>query len=272
MPRNFSTAFRLFGLMSLVPFLTASKTPDHDLPGVENDHPIGVIELRNYIMKPGRRDTFINLFERNFVESQDTLNGHILGRYRVGGQADHFCWIRGFENMGARSKFLPTFYHGPVWKQYHNTANSMLANNDNVYLLKPMDCHGDSLVSARSVSSRILKPKKGITVVQFYIANSKLPHLLKLFSRGYLDQMQKSGFADFSLWKSEMQQNDFPQLPVFQDKNLLVIISFFSNEREHLAAVQKLESGLTPDQHADFDDTVTLKNTWILYPTANSLK
>jgi len=83
--------------------------------------------------------------------------------------------------------------------------------------------------------------------------------------------MKESGFDRFSVWTSEMQQNDFPQLPVFQDKNLLAVISFFNNEAEYSAALRKLESGLPPDLKADFDDTITIKNTWILHPTEKSL-
>jgi hypothetical protein len=222
-------------------------------------------------MKHGMRDPFIRFFEQNFIESQDTLRGYILGRYRVADRDDNFCWVRGFENMQVRSTFLPSFYHGAVWKKNRSAANAMLANNDNVYLLKPMALQGDSLVAAGPVSSQTLSPQKGITVVQFYIANSKLLHLLKLFSKRYLDKMKESGFARFSVWTSEMQQNDFPQLPVFQDKNLLAVISFFKNEAEYLTARRKLESGLPPDVKADFDDTITIKNTWVLHPTEKSL-
>lgn len=233
---------------------------------------IGIIELRNYVMKSGKRDTFIDFFEKNYVTSQDTLHGHILGRYRVSGKNDNFCWIRGFENMHARSVFLPAFYHGPVWRQTRNEANSMLANNDNVYLLKPMTLQGDSLVASKSVSSASLAPHKGITVVDFYVANSKLPHLLKLFSRGYQEKMRASGFNNFSVWTSEMQFNDFPQLPVFQDKNLLVVISFFESESAYLSAAQRLKDSLPDDLKTDFDDTITTKNTWVLSPTEKSLK
>lgn len=232
---------------------------------------IGVIELRNYVIKHGMRDTFIPFFEQNFVTSQDTLHSHILGRYRVKDKDDNFCWIRGFENMHTRSIFLPAFYHGPVWHKYRNEANAMLANNDNVYLLRPMKLQGDSLVPAHAVPTDILTPQKGVTVVQFFVANSKLQHLLKLFSGEYPARMRSAGFSRYSVWTAELQQNDFPQLPVFQDKNLLVVVSFFNNESEYQTAMEKLSAGLNAGQRADFDDTITTQNTWFLYPTAKSL-
>lgn len=91
---------------------------------------IGIIELRNYVIKRGLRDSFIHYFEENFIEPQEALKGYLLGQYRVKGFEDNFCWIRGFKDMKERSAFLPAFYYGPVWKQHKVVANSMLANND----------------------------------------------------------------------------------------------------------------------------------------------
>jgi len=248
-------------------------TTDHQNTVIpkKSDDTIGVIELRNYVMKHGMREKFIPLFENNFVESQDTLHAHILGRYIVSGREDNFCWIRGFKDMATRSVFLPTFYKGPVWRAHRNEANGMLANNDNVYLLKPMVTSGDSLVT-QQVNADVLRPQKGITVVDLYVANHKLPHLLKLYTSAYREQMGAAGFSRLSLWTSELRENDFPQLPVFQDPNLLVVISFFASEAEYHAAMSKLNASLSKDQKADFDDTVTIHNTWVLHPTARSLK
>ncbi len=90
---------------------------------------IKIIELRNYLVRQGRRDEFINLFEENFVQSQNILGGYILGQYRVKGADDNFFWIRGFRDMPARYKFLNDFYYGsPAWKQHKSEANSMLLN------------------------------------------------------------------------------------------------------------------------------------------------
>lgn len=260
--------FYLFVLLTLIPGLSNAQSKSLETSTLKDS--VGVIELRNYVMKHGKRDQFIPFFEQNFVTSQDTLHGHILGRYRVKGKNDNFCWIRGFENMHTRGVFLPAFYKGPVWHEHRNVANGMLANNDNVYLLKPLKLQGDSLVKC-SVMSGILAPKKGITVVQFFIANSKLPHLLQFFALHYLPNMRAAGFERFSLWDSEMQQNDFPQLPVFQDKNLLVVISFFNSQSDFRAAWQKLQQGLSTEQKDDIFDTITTHDTWILYPTEKSL-
>jgi hypothetical protein len=41
-----------------------------------------VIELRQYTLKPGQRDTLIDLFDRHFVESQEAVGMTIIGQFR----------------------------------------------------------------------------------------------------------------------------------------------------------------------------------------------
>lgn len=228
---------------------------------------IGIIELRNYVIKQAMRDSFIHYFEENFIEPQEQLKGHLLGQYRVKGFEDNFCWIRGFKNMSERSAFLPAFYYGPVWNQHKAIANSMLANNDNVYLLNPMVLINDSLSPAKFITRSQLFPGNGIAVVDFYIANSKLDQLLKLFSKVYLPLIKECGVQKISLWASVLEENDFPRLPVFQDKNLLVTISFYRNELEYVEMMKKINLKTSEDVKSSLQDIITIKNTILLYPT-----
>jgi hypothetical protein len=241
-------------------------------PTLDTEAHIGVIELRNYRIKAGMRDSFITYFETHFLQSQLELQGFVLGRYRVEGRENNFCWIRGFESMNSRSAFLPAFYFGAFWKQHKRIANELLANNDEVYLLRPMRREKDSLVTAPSVSPQRLRPRRGITVVEFFVANNKLPHLLRLFGQSCLPVREKSGFQDYTVWTSEMQANDFPQLPVFQNKDLLVVISHFPDEAAYRRALQRAQEGLSAALRIELEDTITVMDTWILHPTEKSLQ
>lgn len=229
--------------------------------------PIGVIELRNYVIKHGLRDTFMHYFEENFIKPQEALQGYLLGQYRVKGADDNFCWIRGFKDMRERSQFLPAFYYGPFWKQHKQVANTMLANNDNVYLLKPLFLRDDSLEPAKSIAHSRLIPTNGIAVVDFYIANTKLDQLLQLFAKEYLPLLKENGVSDFTLWTSVLEENDFPRLPVFQDKNLLASITFYKTELAYEEAMKRLNLKMSTDLKAKLQDVITIKNTMILYPT-----
>jgi len=172
---------------------------------------ISVIELRNYLLKPGMRDRFNAYFIEHFVDSQNSRGGYILGKYAVEGEADKFFWVRGFEDMKTRSRFLPELYGGPVWKEFGPAANEMMIDSDDVYLLKPLD------------ESQIFKPGK-IVRIDYYFAKDRTPEKLIEIFRSRPEQ------DDTSLWISEPDENDFPALPVFQYENLLVAITVFSSD------------------------------------------
>jgi hypothetical protein len=230
---------------------------------------VGVLELRNYIIKEGARDRFIDFFEANLVKPQIDAHALMLGQYRVKGSGDNFCWLRAFGNMKERSSFLHSFYYGALWKQFRPEANSMLANNDNVHLLRPMELKADTIVGVAGLDKHRLT-RQGIAVVEFYTANQKLPLLLELFSKNYLPLLKKAGVNDYTLWTSVQEQNDFPQLPVFQDKNLLVTITFFKDELVFTEAMKKVNSNMTEVVKAALRDAITLKEIMILYPTGRS--
>jgi hypothetical protein len=228
---------------------------------------INVIELRNYVMKqPGQRDKFISYFEDNFIRSQNMLGGFTLGQYRVKGADNNFFWIRGFENMAARKKFLNDFYYGPVWKQHRAVPNSMLLNNDNVHLLKPLmlDKNGDR--TSDTFNSNEFGKKKGVAVIDFYVANEKLDRLITFFGKTYLPLLHNNGIKDCSLWTSETIPNDFAPLPVFQDKNLLVTITYYADELDYQTKIKSVDSQLNEEARAEMHDVVTIKNTLILVP------
>ena len=73
-----------------------------------------VVELRQYTLRPGQRDVLIDLFDREFVESQEAAGMAIVGQFRDLDDADAFVWIRGFPNLRARAEALNAFYYGPT--------------------------------------------------------------------------------------------------------------------------------------------------------------
>jgi hypothetical protein len=64
------------------------------------------------------RDTLIELFDREFVESQEALGMKIIGQFRDADNSNRFVWLRGFRDMPSRSEALKAFYGGPVWKAH----------------------------------------------------------------------------------------------------------------------------------------------------------
>ena len=225
---------------------------------------INVIELRNYVLKRGQRERFARYFEEHFTQSQVDLGGYPLNWFKVDGAPDNFLWIRGFADMASRSKFLPAFYYGATWKQYGPEANTMLANNDNVYLLKPLTLNNGTLETGTPIKSSLLKVNEGIAVVVFYIANTKLDKLKTAFVKYYLPAFKAAGIKNYTLWLSELEKNDFPRLPVFQDGNLLVAITFYKNEAEYHKKQNQVDASLTETAKAELQDIVTTKNSLVI--------
>ena len=62
-----------------------------------------VLELRQYTLRPGMRDVLIELFEREFVESQEALGMTLVGQFRDLDDPNRFVWLRGFADMTTRA-------------------------------------------------------------------------------------------------------------------------------------------------------------------------
>ncbi|MFL5844655.1 MAG: NIPSNAP family protein [Solirubrobacteraceae bacterium] len=110
-----------------------------------------VVELRRYTLHPGARDTLIELFDRELVETQDAVGARVLGQFRDRDDPDQFVWLRGFEDMDVRRDALEAFYGGPVWAAHKDAANATMVAFDDVLLLTPeRDDTGLALPDQRS--------------------------------------------------------------------------------------------------------------------------
>lgn len=98
---------------------------------------IGVVELRQYTLHPGTRDTLIELFDRELVETQEACGITVIGQFRDLDRPDRFVWLRGFADMEGRRQALEAFYGGPVWAEHGPAANVTMVDFDDVLLLAP---------------------------------------------------------------------------------------------------------------------------------------
>ncbi|WP_308130268.1 NIPSNAP family protein [Kitasatospora aureofaciens] len=95
-----------------------------------------IVELRQYTLRPGARDTLIELFEREFVTGQETAGITVGGRFRDLDDPDRFVWLRSFPDMAERARALQAFYYGPVWQAHREAANATMLDSDDVLLLR----------------------------------------------------------------------------------------------------------------------------------------
>jgi NIPSNAP len=216
---------------------------------------MNTIELRNYLLKPGTSDQFVKYFKDHFIRSQNVLGAYTPGQFRIKGEADRFFWIRGFDTMQDRSQFLPAFYGAEVWKEFGPAANDMMLEWHNVHLLKPIT--GNTIA---------IDKKQNLLVIDYYTAvDNRFDQLIDLFKEFYIPLFHSYAVNDVSLWVSEMTENDFPRLPVYQDKNLLVAMTGYSSEdkyREVADRLKYMEEELTGKR----DELINAGNTLVLYP------
>ena len=95
-----------------------------------------IVELRQYTLVPGGRDTLVALFDAHFVESQEAEGMRIVGQFRDLERPDRFVWVRTFPSMTARLAALTAFYGGPVWKEHRDAANATMVDVDDVLLMR----------------------------------------------------------------------------------------------------------------------------------------
>jgi hypothetical protein len=113
-----------------------------------------IVELRQYTLHPGKRDELIDLFEAEFVETQESAGMRVIGTFRDLDDPDRFVWLRGFPTMESRADSLAAFYGGPVWHRHRDAANATMIDSDDVLLLRPATaCAGCAPASERPAGS-----------------------------------------------------------------------------------------------------------------------
>ncbi|MEU9175867.1 NIPSNAP family protein [Streptomyces sp. NPDC048550] len=165
-----------------------------------------IVELRQYTLHPGARDTLIALFEREFVAGQEAAGITVGGRFRDLDDPDRFVWLRAFPDMERRDRSLRAFYEGPVWQEHRDRANATMADSDDVLLLcgpgfaAPTD--------AGLVTVTICHPA----------AQSFAGH----FERSLRPRLAAAGSAPTAVHRTEHARNTFPALPVRTGEDVLL--------------------------------------------------
>ena len=177
----------------------------------------GIVELRQYTLKPGMRDVLIELFEREFVESQEALGMEIIGTFRDADDPDRFVWLRGFSDMEARAKSLAAFYGGPVWRAHRNAANATMLDSDNVLLLRPAwSGSGFSGAGVRAPVGAMELPSGVVAAVVCHF-DAPVPEASVAAFRNAIPAGQI-----LAALVTESAVNNFPALPIREGVNVFV--------------------------------------------------
>jgi len=163
-----------------------------------------VFELRQYTLHPGKRDTLIELFEREFIEPQEACGMRVIGQFRDLDDPDRFVWFRGFPDMAQRKEALTCFYGGPVWKAHRDAANATMIDSDDVLLLRLVEG------SAFPVSA----PRYFLTVYSF---DAPIDDAVVARVRREVPAL--------TLLQTEPAENNYPALPVRTGEHVIVALT-----------------------------------------------
>jgi hypothetical protein len=193
-----------------------------------------VVELRQYTLHPQQRDALIELFDREFVESQEEEGMSVMGQFRDLDDPDRFVWLRGFADMASRARGLQGFYDGPVWTAHRAAANATMIDSDDVLLLRPA-WEGAGLEhdpARRDAHSPASGTSGLVDVTVFNLNDPASPVLLDVCREGVMPDLRQAGALAQGWYVTEGSPNNFQRLPVREGEHVLVGVTVFGKQIE----------------------------------------
>jgi hypothetical protein len=188
-----------------------------------------VVELRQYTLHPGRRDELIELFDREFVETQEEVGMRVIGQFRNAEARDQFVWLRGFADMASRARGLQAFYGGPVWAEHRNAANATMLDSDNVLLLRPA-WDGSAIVSsARAPRGTTAAAPGALDVAVISLTAPPTDAFIADCRDRVSPALARAGARILGWYRTDYTPNNFPRLPVREGEHVVVAISLFDD-------------------------------------------
>ena len=208
-----------------------------------------VVELRQYTLRPGQRDVLIELFDREFVESQEADGMTIVGQFRDLDDPDRFVWIRGFASMPARARALASFYGGPAWKAHSAAANATMIDSDNVLLLRPVTARSGFPPPAaarppagHATAGHATAGPSRILVTLYYRDRPFDQAFADFFDRQARPVLIGAGATPLACLQTEHAENTFPALPVRTGENVFAWLARFPGPArldDHLRQIER---------------------------------
>jgi len=186
-------------------------------PASAPQHPDTVVELRQYTLRGGKRDTLIAMFERDFQQPLEDAGMHVIGTFRDLDDPDRFVWMRGFRDMDSRPQALSAFYDGPLWKSKRDAANATMLDSDNVLLLKPAASGaGFQALPKHAAKDEII----GANV--YDLGNADAQAFDAFFEQTMRPRIEQLGAQPIARFVSADVPNNFPRLPVREHDRVFI--------------------------------------------------
>jgi hypothetical protein len=236
-----------------------------------------ILELRQYLNPPGKRDKLIALFDEYFIEEQERYGAFILGQFRDRANPDRFVWLRGFTDMQTRQTALYDFYHvSPIWQAHRTAANDSISDINNVLLLKPartttgfrLDPTNRPVQSAKDLSA-------GVVIATIYTFDAPVDtRFADFFESTMIPLLIWAGATPLGHFVTEPAKNTYLTLPVREGENVFVWFASFADEdayANYQAALMHNQEWITSVVPTLQKWGASLEETLELLPTTRSL-
>ena len=204
-----------------------------------------IVELRQYSLHQGQRDTLIQLFERHFIEPQETLGMKVIGTFRDLDRPNRFVWLRGFSDMDSRLTGLSKFYSGRTWEAHRQAANRTMIDSDNVLLLRAPDAA--AAFGRAPVRPRISDRRASSLVLGTICHLSKsAKKAAEIFRRQVVPRLAQVGAEPLAWFIPEAAPNNYPRLPVREGEQVLVWFLRLPSAEDHSARKSAIDAATEP--------------------------
>ena len=197
-----------------------------------------VLELRQYTLRGGQRETLISLFEKEFVTPQNEAGCFVRGTFRDLDDPDRFVWIRGFVDMVSRKLALESFYGGPVWQRHKAAANASMVDSDDVLLLRP----AETARLAFAWKSRVTGLAAIYAAFVYYLNGTSINEFWTFYRATIRPRLAALGADPPLELHSETAANNFPRLPVREREEVFLWMGKWSSVAD-LQAFQERWAG-----------------------------
>lgn len=191
----------------------------------DNERASTVIDLRQYTLYPGTRDPFIELFDRELVETQEAVGMRVIGQFRDLGDPNRFVWMRGFADMPSRERALNAFYvDGEAWKRHGDAARASMIDSSDALLLRP--ARPDLGFSLDSPAQRpALVSPVPVDLIVATIHHLRAPTdaaFLDFYENTVASVLQAAGGRMLGVFITDYSPNNFKRLPVREGEHVFV--------------------------------------------------
>jgi hypothetical protein len=197
-----------------------------------------VVELRQYTLHPGQRDVLIDVFEREFIQTQEACGMDVLGTFRDLDDPDRFVWMRGFADMHSRAAALAAFYGGDAWKTHRDVANATMVDWRDVHLLRPIG----ELPSPERVTR---ESDDSVVIATLYpLQRGNEARFAEFFERALVPLLWNASVPVAARLATESAPNTYPALPVRESDTVFVWLARHASLARAEQASARVEEAL----------------------------